>query len=96
MPFHVRLYSRPACSLCDRVREVIERVGSRAPIALEEVNIDNDPELRREYDAEVPVVEVDGREIARYHLTEARLESALGIAGTGTGGHGTRAGREGR
>jgi glutaredoxin len=93
--FHVRLYSRPACSLCDRVREVIERVGRRAPIALEEVNIDEDPELRREYDAEVPVVEVDGREIARYHLTEERLAEALGIAASGAGGHGTRAGRDG-
>lgn len=76
----VRLYSRPACSLCDRVRAVIERVARRAPLVLEEVNIDIDPDLRREYDAEVPVVEVDGREVARYHLTEERLVAALGAA----------------
>jgi hypothetical protein len=61
------------------VREVIGLVARRVPLELEEVNIDNDPELRREYDAEVPVVEVDGREIARYHLTEERLSAALGI-----------------
>jgi glutaredoxin len=76
----VKLYGRPACSLCDRVREVIEGVARRVPLSLEEVNIDGDPELKREYDAEVPVVEVNDREIARYHLREEQLLRALEAA----------------
>lgn len=73
----VRLYGRPGCSLCDKVREVIERVARRVPLVLEEVNIDGDPELLAEYHTEVPVVEVDEREVARYQLTEERLLRAL-------------------
>jgi glutaredoxin len=68
---------RPGCSLCDAARAVIERVRARHPLELVEVNIDDDPELRAEYDADVPVVEVNDREVARHRITEERLDGAL-------------------
>ena len=71
------LLGRPGCSLCDAARAVIERVRARHPLELVEVNIDDDPELRAEYDADVPVVEVNDREVARHRITEERLDGAL-------------------
>lgn len=73
----VRIYSRRSCSLCDKVLAVVEGVAARFPIEIEVIDIDLDAELRSEYDTEVPVVEVNDREISRYHLTEAQLVRAL-------------------
>ncbi|MBI3820663.1 MAG: glutaredoxin family protein [Planctomycetes bacterium] len=74
---HVRIYSRAACSLCDKVLDVVASAGERFPIEVEVVDIDRDPALKAEYDAEIPVVEVNDREIARYHLTLERLLRAI-------------------
>ena len=76
----VTLFGRAGCHLCDEARAVIERVAARAPLRLEEIDVDGDPALRAEYDTEVPVIEVNGREVARWRITEAALLSALGAA----------------
>ena len=58
----VRLYSRPACGLCDEAREVIEAVRATVPFDLDEVDVETDDDLEREYGIRIPVVEVDGVE----------------------------------
>ncbi len=73
----VTLFGRQGCHLCDDARDVIVRVAERHALVLEEVDIDGDPELRSEYDTEVPVVEIDGREVSRYRITEDQLVRAL-------------------
>lgn len=74
---HVRIYSRRGCSLCDAVRELVEDVARTYPLELEIVDIDRDTALLAELNSEVPVVEVNDREIARYRLTRDRLVQAL-------------------
>jgi glutaredoxin len=83
---HVRIYSRRTCSLCDDVREVVEDVARSHPLEVEVVDIDLDPELKAEFDAEVPVVEVNDREVARYRLTREQLVAALGRLSPAAGG----------
>jgi hypothetical protein len=60
----VRMFSRRTCGLCDKARAVILAEGERtaAPFRLEEVFIDGNDELEREYGVRVPVVEIDGVE----------------------------------
>jgi hypothetical protein len=55
------------------VAEVCERAGQ----AWTEVNVDADPELRAEYGDQVPVVLLDGREIAALYVDVADLDAAL-------------------
>ncbi|HKE01353.1 MAG TPA: glutaredoxin family protein [Planctomycetota bacterium] len=76
----VTLYGRKGCLLCDEARRTIERVARRSALEVEEIDVDADPDLRAELDAEVPVVELDGREIARHRLSEERLVRALETA----------------
>ena len=56
------MYSRRTCGLCDEAREVILAARDEVPFEFEEVLIDGDPTLEREYGVRVPVVVVDGRE----------------------------------
>jgi hypothetical protein len=72
----ITVYTRQGCHLCDEAIGVVRRVaGGRAEITL--VDIDADPHLTRRYTVRVPVVAVDGVEIAEYHVAPDQLEAAL-------------------
>jgi hypothetical protein len=74
----VRMYSRRTCGLCDKARAVIlaEREGRR--FQFDEVFIDGDDTLEREYGTRVPVVEVDGREEFEIAVEPVRFRSLVG------------------
>jgi glutaredoxin len=58
----VTLYSRPGCHLCDIARAVIDAERSRTVFDLEEVDIERDDALIKEYGIRIPVVEIGGVE----------------------------------
>jgi glutaredoxin len=75
---HVTFYTKPDCHLCDLVKQVIMDVARRRRFRLEVRNIAADPMDLEKYRDAVPVVLVDGQEIARHRLTGHDLEAALG------------------
>lgn len=73
----VTVYSRRGCHLCEDAIGIVRRVAAgRADI--EVVDIDGDPDLFERYTVRVPVIAVDGIEIAEYQIAADQLESALG------------------
>ena len=64
----VTLYTRAGCHLCDDAKNVLAAAQSRAAFDYEERDIDADPELRRLYNEEVPVIAIDGRKAFKYRL----------------------------
>ncbi|MFB3916056.1 MAG: glutaredoxin family protein [Terriglobales bacterium] len=66
----VILYSREGCHLCDVVKDSLTRLAGQAEFQWRVVDIDSDPELRRLYNEEVPVVFVNGRKAFKYHMDE--------------------------
>ncbi len=73
----VTIYSRPGCEMCREAEAVIRQVATRRRFRLEKRNILDDPGLQEEFQALVPVVHVDGQEVARHRLTAFVLEAAL-------------------
>jgi glutaredoxin len=73
----VTLYSRPDCHLCELVERVLHHVAKTRPFELDVRNIDDDPADYERYKHDIPVVTVDGHEVARHHLTAAAFEAAL-------------------
>lgn len=72
----VTLYTRAGCHLCKAAEEVLHRVPpGRADVRI--VDIDADPDLQSRYTVRVPVVEVDGVEIAEYEVDPRVLAAAL-------------------
>lgn len=73
----VRVFTAPECHLCDAALEVIETVRNDIPLDLEVVDITGDVALEALYRIDIPVVEVDGQRVFRYHVTAAGLREAL-------------------
>jgi glutaredoxin len=69
----VVLYHARGCHLCDRARDVLDRVA--APY--ESVDITGDPELESRYREWLPVVEIDGERAFVYFVDEAALRRKL-------------------
>jgi glutaredoxin len=73
----VVLYSRVGCHLCDEAREVILGVRARHPFSFEEVDVDQDESLVREYGLRVPVVTVDGQDRFEIMVDTSSLSSLV-------------------
>ena len=65
----VTLYTRQGCHLCDDAHEILVEARRRAPFDLVVADIDQDEELKKLYDWEVPVVAIDGKKAFKYRLT---------------------------
>jgi hypothetical protein len=70
----VLMYSRRTCGLCDEARAIILAARDRFPFAFEEVFIDGDDSLERDFGLRVPVVEVNGVEEFEFAVDPVRLE----------------------
>lgn len=77
----ITLVGRAGCHLCDEAREVVRDVAGEVGVDWVEVSVDDDPELLRRYAEEVPVVLVDGRRHAYWHVDRGRLAAALAPSG---------------
>jgi glutaredoxin len=73
----ITLYTKPGCHLCEDAEEVLEAVRTRQPFDLERKNILDDPADYERYKHDIPVILLNGREIARHHVTEPQLVDAL-------------------
>jgi glutaredoxin len=64
----VVLYTKPGCGLCEEMKEEISRAGCVGLYTLEEIDIENDPELFARYQHEIPVLFINGVEAFRHRL----------------------------
>ena len=72
----VTLYTRVGCHLCEAAETVVRALApGQAEVRV--VDIDADPELRDRYTVRVPVVTVDGVEVAEYEVDPAALAAVL-------------------
>jgi hypothetical protein len=78
----VVLYTKPGCHLCEPVAATIAEAAKVRSFRYEARNILDDPADFERYRHAIPVVTVDGVEIARYRLASAQLLEALDRAGT--------------
>ncbi len=69
----VVLFHAQGCHLCDRARDVLDRVG----MAYESVDITGDDSLEERYREWLPVVEIDGARAFVYYVDEAALRRKL-------------------
>jgi len=64
----VTLYTRTGCCLCDEAKRVIFDARDRADFEYEEFDIDGDPDLRRLYNDEVPVIAINRVKAFKYRV----------------------------
>lgn len=71
------MYSRTTCGLCDRAREEILALRAEVPFEYEEVFVDGDQALEKEYGLRVPVILVDGVERFEVEVPRGDLRALL-------------------
>jgi glutaredoxin len=76
---HVIVYSRPGCHLCDEAKLAIHSAGCDDQFTFAEINIESDPELLRKYKYDIPVVSLDGTEIFRHRVNEAKFRELIQV-----------------
>ncbi|WHX99924.1 glutaredoxin family protein [Neobacillus sp. DY30] len=60
----ITLYTRKRCSLCDKAKNMIDELKEDWNFTLEEIDIDTSDELTELYGIMIPVVQIDGEEVA--------------------------------
>lgn len=73
----VVLYTRAGCHLCDEAKQKLKELRKQAVFELREVDIDQDPELQRRFNEEVPVIFIAGRKAFKYHLDPVQFLQRL-------------------
>jgi hypothetical protein len=71
------IYSKPGCHLCDEMKATVHRVVLGSTVAIDEIDISDDPELRDRYGLEIPVLMMDGKKVAKYRVTESELRRMI-------------------
>jgi hypothetical protein len=59
------VFIRPGCHLCDEAEDVVRELAAGAAVEIELVDIERDDELHRRYLELIPVIELDGEQIAQ-------------------------------
>jgi glutaredoxin len=73
----ITLYGKAGCHLCDDARDLLDRLGKRYRVEVEEVDITSDPALFRAYDVRIPVIVIDARIELESPIQERDLRHAL-------------------
>lgn len=79
-PRDVTLYTRPGCHLCEEAKAQLAPLLKEFDARLTEINIDEDPQLRAEYNEDVPVIFLGRRKAAKHRVDLARFRRQLGDA----------------
>lgn len=76
-PIVITLYTRAGCHLCDEAKAQMAPLLREFGAELREVDIDQDPALRAEYDHDVPVIFLGDRKVAKHRVDLAQLRRQL-------------------
>lgn len=76
----VVVYSRPGCHLCEEAKEAIAAAQCADEYTLDEINIENDPDLLKRYRYDIPVIIINGVEAFRHRLTTDEFRRKLAAA----------------
>lgn len=77
----VLVYTKPGCHLCDDMLDLLRTALRGTGVAVAERNIALDLEDYERYKHDIPVLVIDGHEVARHRIAEPALVAALRDAG---------------
>jgi len=73
----VVVFGKPECLLCEKAIAILERLQREFDLRIEYIDITTDPGLFCRYRERIPVVVLDGQEVASGIVTTPALRSAL-------------------
>jgi glutaredoxin len=73
----VEIYSKANCELCDKLKEVVNKVSLDIEFELKEIDITLDNELFEKYKYDIPVVHINGVIAFKHRLDELEFRKKL-------------------
>ncbi len=73
----VVVMSRRDCCLCEDAKRVVASLADEGLCSWETVDVDRDKKLLVKYGNDVPVILLDGEEVARHRIGEPELRALL-------------------
>lgn len=73
----VILYSKPGCHLCEVMKREIALASCDNLYEMEEINIETDPDLLKQYRYDIPVLVINGIERFRHRLSADEFRASL-------------------
>jgi hypothetical protein len=74
----LRIYMRPGCHLCEEAEARLQPLADAIGGSIERIDIEQREDLHKRFLVLIPVIEVDGVELARLdEFRDGRLERAL-------------------
>jgi len=73
----IEILTKSDCSLCDDMKEVVNRVLADYPIKLVMTDIESDPNLHEKFKKRIPVLKINGIESFVYKTNEVTLRHKL-------------------
>ncbi len=67
------LYTKPACHLCNEMKDEISNLKRIVNFDFEEVNIKQNELLYEKYKEKIPLLMMNGRMIAKYYIDKEKL-----------------------
>ena len=71
------LLGKPGCHLCEEMHAAIAPLARELGLTLQTRDITRDPELEALYRHDIPVLLLDGREVARHRTTAEDLRARV-------------------
>ena len=84
-PVEVTLYMRPGCHLCEVAKHQLYALGMTHPLRVVEVNIEDDDELVKRYDIQIPAIAVAGEDVTHAPIDLDAVRQAVMLARRGEG-----------
>ena len=73
----VSVYSRTGCHLCERVLEQLRPLTASLNFELEEILIDGDTELEKEFGEIIPVTKINGQYVDHFSIDLDKFKTYL-------------------
>lgn len=82
----VRLFTKEGCTLCDKVKDVLEEIKEQHPHSLEQIDITDEDktEFRDRYKYDIPVLHLNGEYWIKHRLTAEEAIQGLAECREGT------------
>jgi len=74
---HVVFYTKSGCHLCEEAKREIARAKCVRDYTFEEVDIETDPDLKRRFGWEIPVVTINGAVAFKHKLKAEDFRQAV-------------------
>jgi glutaredoxin len=73
----ITLYTRTGCPLCEKAKDTLLELKKETDFTLEEIDIESSDDLTERYGLMIPVVHIDGEEVAYGFVNKFDISNRL-------------------